>query len=374
VAYGGPLWQPTGGKLSGALKLDGVDDYVQLPIGSLISSLTNSTFSTWVNWSGTGTWIRIFDFGSGTTAYMCLTPRTDTGLMCFAITNAGNTAEDRATAPQVLATGWHHVAVTIDAAGKTHRLYLDGQAVATKTSARYTPSSLGATTQNWLGLSQWGAPYFSGSLDDFRIYDRVLSAQELQQVMLGVALTPPSGGGGAPTGGSTIAVENFSFELPGTIKIKGWNGEGVGGTPAVDIPGWRSDTAAFDSGVETGYTPTDGQWTAFLRGGDPAVWQLTDHTIAAGEVFELKVDARDIWNGTMLLATLYYDLGGVRVPGALQVHSLTNTMQEYTVTFNAADAPACVGKKIGIEFTNVSSDPGSGSYMGLDNVRLSLVQ
>jgi hypothetical protein len=101
---------------------------------------------------------------------------------------------------------------------------------------------------------------------------------------------------------------------------------------------------------------------------------LTDHTIAAGEVFELKVDARDIWNGTMLLATLYYDLGGVRVPGALQVHSLTNTMQEYTVTFNAADAPACVGKKIGIEFTNVSSDPGSGSYMGLDNVRLSLVQ
>ncbi len=183
TTYGGPLWQPTGGKSGGGLKLDGVNDYVQLPIGPVIKSLTNSTFAVWVNWSGTGgDWQRIFDFGSGTNAYMFLTPRTDTGLLCFGITNAGNTAEDRATAPQVLATGWHHVAVTIDAASKTDLLYLDGQLVATKTSARYTPSSLGNTTQNWLGWSQWkGTLYFNGSLDDLRIYNRVLSAQEIQQ-------------------------------------------------------------------------------------------------------------------------------------------------------------------------------------------------
>lgn len=35
-----------------------------------------------------------------------------------------------------------------------------------------------------------------------------------------------------------------------------------------DIPGWSSDTAAFDSGVETGWTPTDGNYTAFLMSGD----------------------------------------------------------------------------------------------------------
>ena len=49
-----------------------------------------------------------------------------------------------------------------------------------------------------------------------------------------------------------VPVENASFELPGTEKIKGWNGEGVTGTPAVDIPGWASDTVVADSGVETG--------------------------------------------------------------------------------------------------------------------------
>jgi len=43
-------------------------------------------------------------------------------------------------------------------------------------------SSLGTTTQNWLGKSQWPDPYFSGSLDDFRIYNRVLSQPEIGQL------------------------------------------------------------------------------------------------------------------------------------------------------------------------------------------------
>ena len=43
----------------------------------------------------------------------------------------------------------------------------------------------------------------------------------------------------------SITVTNPSFELPGVGKIKGWNGEGVAGTPAVDIPGWASDHRIF---------------------------------------------------------------------------------------------------------------------------------
>jgi hypothetical protein len=171
---------------------------------------------------------------------------------------------------------------------------------------------------------------------------------------------------GAP--GVPIPVVNFSFELPGTEKIKGWNGEGVAGTPAVDIPGWASDTVVVDSGVETGYTPTDGLWTAFLMNSDPAVWQLTGYTIAAGDIFQLKLDSRITYAATDLQAVLYYDQDGTRVPLATQEFAIAAAMQEFTLICAAADVPASVGNKLGIEFKNVST--GSDNWAGIDNVRL----
>ena len=41
----------TAGQIRNGVEMDGTDDYVDLPIGSLISSLTNSTFATWANFS-----------------------------------------------------------------------------------------------------------------------------------------------------------------------------------------------------------------------------------------------------------------------------------------------------------------------------------
>jgi hypothetical protein len=155
---------------------DGVNDYVSLPIGSVINSLTSSTFATWVNFSNAGgAWQRIFDFGTGTTVYMFLSPRIDTaGVMRFAITTQGNTVQYLLNAPSTLARGWHHVAVVINGASKTMQMCLDGVVVASATTA-VLPSDLGNTTQNWLGRSQYTADaYFNGYLDDFRIYNRAL--------------------------------------------------------------------------------------------------------------------------------------------------------------------------------------------------------
>jgi hypothetical protein len=173
----------TTGKIGQAILFDGVDDYVDLPIGSLVASLTNSTFATWANFSNAGgSWQRIFDFGSGETAYMFLTPRLGTtGAMRFGITvQGGGALEQLATAPSTLASGWHHVAVTINADGDTIKLYLDGSVVAQNTQATLSPSDLGATTQNWLGRSQYGADaYYTGAIDDFRIYNRALSEAQV---------------------------------------------------------------------------------------------------------------------------------------------------------------------------------------------------
>ena len=154
-----------------------------------------------------------------------------------------------------------------------------------------------------------------------------------------------------------VTIENFSFEMPGTEKQTGFE----------NVPGWNTDETPVDSGVETGFTPTDGDWTAYIMSGDPSVWQLTDYTITEGSVFEMKVDARITWAATTLQMTLYYDDNGTRVPAATTEVTLTDEMQEYILSFSANDVPESVGKQIGIEFTNIST---GDSWIGLDNVRL----
>ena len=157
-----------------------------------------------------------------------------------------------------------------------------------------------------------------------------------------------------------IEVENFSFELPNAGKQTGFD----------NVPGWSTDSAVTDSGVETGYTPTEGEWTAFLRSSDPSIWQLTEHTIVQGDVFELKLDARITWVATTLQMILYYDDNGARIPAASAEVAITNTMEEYTLLFSSSDVPESAGHKIGIELVNSSS---GDSWLGLDNVRLELV-
>lgn len=159
-----------------------------------------------------------------------------------------------------------------------------------------------------------------------------------------------------------ITIENFSFELPGTGKQTGF----------ANVPGWNTDSAPADSGVETGYTPTDGTYTAFLRGdpADPALWQLTDHRIVRGDVFELKVDARNTYQATTLRMTIYYDVDGARVVAATQNVTVTDTMAEFTLSFDSTTVPASAGHFVGVEFANVT---GAGTWLGLDRVRLDLV-
>jgi len=160
-----------------------------LPIGSVINTLTDCTIAAWVNWSGDGdAWQRIFDFGTPPASadedpniYMFLTGNTGGGSIRFAITVSGNSDEDQTTAPGPIPSRWHHVAVTIDPGNTTHTLYLDGKVVAQNTEARYTPSDLGETTQNWLGRSQFSTDaYFGGSIDEFYIFNRVLSENEVR--------------------------------------------------------------------------------------------------------------------------------------------------------------------------------------------------
>jgi autotransporter-associated beta strand protein len=180
----GSSYSSTTGEFNSALLLNqggATNGYATLPGGfaTSLQSMTNFTISGWVYLTTrtSVTWERMFDFGTGTTKYMFLTPIDGSGFVRFAITTSGNsnTSEQRLTSSTTLPLNtWSFLAVTLS--GTTATLYVNGYVAATNTSMTLNPSSLGATTQDWLGRSQFGDPNLRGGIDDFRVYGTAASA------------------------------------------------------------------------------------------------------------------------------------------------------------------------------------------------------
>jgi hypothetical protein len=164
------------GKVGKAIELNGTNSYVTLPAAHPVSSYNQITLSTWVNWKGGKDWQRIFDFGNGTNQYMFLTPKTG-NFMRFAIKNGGG--EQIVQTTQLAVGQWVHVVLTLG--NGTAKLYVNGEEMA---SANVTikPGDF-KPTLNYLGKSQFSTDaLFNGMLDEFRIYDHVLSADEILQL------------------------------------------------------------------------------------------------------------------------------------------------------------------------------------------------
>jgi hypothetical protein len=176
------------GQIDGALQFDGINDYVDLPIGELISTLDECTLTIWVNFANpTGGVLRpILNLGTDTTNYAYLSPRSGTnGAMHVGIITPGSTVDLDSTTG-TLASGWHHVAVT--SASNSLQIFLDGQLAASTASANVL-SDLGATVENWLGRPEWpNDAYFVGALDDFRIYNSILTPEEITKAGRGYPL------------------------------------------------------------------------------------------------------------------------------------------------------------------------------------------
>jgi hypothetical protein len=176
VATGTPVYGA--GHLGLAIDLDGTNRYVTLPAG--VANSDDITIATWVYWDGasTGTtWQRIFDFGTGTSQYMFLTPSSGSGNLRFAITTGGGGSEQQLNYGAALPTaGWRHVAVTLS--GNTGRMYLNGALVAINAAMTLNPSSFNPTL-NYIGKSQFADPLFNGKVDGFYIYNYALSAAQI---------------------------------------------------------------------------------------------------------------------------------------------------------------------------------------------------
>lgn len=171
---GRPQW--IAGKFENSVGLDGIDDYLDLPTG-IVDGLADFTISTWIHQSSLSTWERIFDFGDGVTNTMFLTTQSNDSRPRFSIRTPDVDWQEIYSDVGMPVGKWSHVAVTWT--GNMGILYIDGVEVGRNGSMTLNPSSLGATTRNYIGKSQFNDPYLNAQLDEFQIFDRALSAMEL---------------------------------------------------------------------------------------------------------------------------------------------------------------------------------------------------
>jgi hypothetical protein len=183
VLTNGPLW--VAGKNGNGLRLDGVNDYVDL--GNKVAfQLTGSmTLSAWINASA-------FPFNdaaiiskrqSANVGYQ-LDATIDRGprTVGFKISDAAGNTVARYGATPLVANTWYHVAGVYDATNRTMKVYVNGKLDNGVLVGRI-PATQPASTQNVHIGQRPGAPRtsnFAGVLDDVRIYNRALSQAEIQ--------------------------------------------------------------------------------------------------------------------------------------------------------------------------------------------------
>ncbi len=173
--HGGPVWQPTGGKKGGALQLDGVDDYVSTPF---ILDPAKGSFSVfaWVKSSARGQVIISQNDGTGT-RWLWTDPsygRLTTWLM--------HPPFDPLMSASTIADGqWHHVGLVYDFEALHRHLYIDGKEAAKDTDFVGGVSSNGGL---YIGAEKTlgAGTFLSGLIDDVRIYDEALSAEEVAEL------------------------------------------------------------------------------------------------------------------------------------------------------------------------------------------------
>ena len=182
--YGYASYGFAAGKVGNALDLSSSwgGGYAKLP-ANLLSTACEATVASWVYLYSKQAWQRVFDFGKDTNSYMFLTNSSEGNRMRFAITSSGYWNEQLVEGTSALPVGsWHHVAIVLGSNGGT--LYLDGVQIGSNAAMTLRPSDVGVGSAYYLGRSQYaGDPYLDGMIDELRIYDRALSASEIQTLV-----------------------------------------------------------------------------------------------------------------------------------------------------------------------------------------------
>jgi hypothetical protein len=163
--FGNPVWQPPGGRVGGALQLDGVDDCVTTEFVCDPSEGPLSVFA-WVKGGVPGQAVISQQEGVN---WLMADPTT--GTLMTELQSGGRNSKALYSDAVIADGAWHRVGFTWD--GQTRVLYVDDSEVALDTQSSLAGCSGGLNIG--AGRTLTPSTFWSGLIDDVRVYDKAIA-------------------------------------------------------------------------------------------------------------------------------------------------------------------------------------------------------
>ncbi len=248
------------GRFGSALSFDGVNDWVTVADAGSLDLSSALTVEAWVRPSRLGGWRTVaFKERPGGVVYGLYGDQAGGRPLGQVFIGGERNAVGSASLPLNV---WSHLATTFD--GSVVRLYVNGALAGSSSVSGAMAASSGPLRIG--GNSVWGE-WFAGLIDEVRVYNRALSAAEIQQdLQTPVGASPPSTDTSPPTAPSGVSASPTA----GAVSL--WwdpSGDNVG---VVRYNVHRSQTG--------GFTPSPAN-----RIGQPAGTTHADSGLAAGTYF-----------------------------------------------------------------------------------------
>jgi len=164
-ALGDPVWLHDGGQVNGALQLDGVDDYVVTGAAPNPEGNSYSIFA-WIKGGAPG---QVMLSQMDKANWLGTDPSG--GALMTELTIPGRNGRALGSQAMITDGSWHRIGFVWD--GSYRRLYVDGVIVAEDTQDNLDVSSNGLYFGT--GKVMESGTFFSGLIDDIRIYNRAVS-------------------------------------------------------------------------------------------------------------------------------------------------------------------------------------------------------
>ena len=300
----GPTWQGSGGKIGGALQFDGVNDYAyKLESGSTNLDMyatyhyngppSSITISAWVYATGPAGRYTIIEKGGNLHSNWRMGFDSG-GHLFFKMDDSTHTvdtiyASDAPVYTQNLNTWAHYVATYTLSVEGTMELYVNGA----RTAGSWGDGNFGwetpdvgdrgiligahcniDTTTNCSGST---VDYFTGKIDDIRVYNRLLTAQQIA-TLYNTAMGTTVGAGDTTTG-----------------LIDRWTFDETGGTTAADSVGSYNGTLRGNAGWSSNARIGTGSLVLFSDGDYVSLAANAFNAMSVGTITAWVKNSNDVY-------------------------------------------------------------------------------